>query len=50
MGHTAPDDIGAFAVAAFQNPEKFNGRETELISESLTAEQIVEALEAATGL
>jgi len=44
-----PDDIGAFVAAAFQNPDKFNGREVDWISESLTAEQIVEALEAASG-
>jgi len=49
LGHIAPDDIGAFAVAAFQNPDKFNGREFDLVSEWLTAEQIVDALEAASG-
>lgn len=49
LAHIVTDDIGAFAVAAFLNPDKFNGREIELVGEHLTADQIVEALEAASG-
>jgi uncharacterized protein YbjT (DUF2867 family) len=36
-----PDDIGAFTLAIFQNPGKFNAKEIQLAGEKLTVEQIV---------
>lgn len=49
LSQIVPDDIGKFAVAAFQNPGKFNGREVDYVSQHLSPEEIAEALEAATG-
>jgi uncharacterized protein YbjT (DUF2867 family) len=43
------EDIGAFAVAAFQNPEKFHGQAIDLITEIITFEKALEIMRRATG-
>lgn len=40
----APEDIGAFALAAFENPQKFNGAHIDLAAVSLDSEEIADAL------
>ncbi|PLK48968.1 NmrA/HSCARG family protein [Uliginosibacterium sp. TH139] len=45
----AADDIGAFAVAAFLDPARFNGHSIDLAAESLTMEEVASALSAGTG-
>lgn len=45
----APEDIGAFALAAFENPQKFNGAHIDLAAVSLTSEEIAAALTRGTG-
>ncbi|AEI43689.1 NmrA family NAD(P)-binding protein [Paenibacillus mucilaginosus] len=42
-------DIGAFAAAAFTEPQRFGGRTIELASEAPTMEEAAAALTAATG-
>ncbi len=44
------EDIGAFAVAAFQDPERFHGQKIELASESVTIERVIETIRRVTGL
>ena len=44
----APEDIGAFARAAFDDPAKFNRQNIDLAAESLTMSEIADALRAAT--
>ncbi|MEB2268264.1 NmrA/HSCARG family protein [Priestia megaterium] len=45
----AADDIAAFAIAAFDNPEKFNKKSIKLASESLTMKEVAEILASVTG-
>ncbi|KAH7357948.1 hypothetical protein B0T11DRAFT_354590 [Plectosphaerella cucumerina] len=49
IGFIDPEDIAAFAVAALQDPERFGGREINLVGERLTPGQAMEALSAAVG-
>lgn len=44
-----PQDIARFAFAALNEPEKFNGEEIDLVSERLTAVQMMQCLAHATG-
>ncbi|KAL3465060.1 hypothetical protein BJX64DRAFT_285925 [Aspergillus heterothallicus] len=39
-----PDDIGKFALAAFKEPERFNGQEFEIASELMRFDDVVRAL------
>jgi nucleoside-diphosphate-sugar epimerase len=43
------DDIGAFAVKAFQNPSRWHGRTVELAGEELTMLRVAELLTRAVG-
>ncbi|WP_337101293.1 NmrA/HSCARG family protein [Paenibacillus sp. YIM B09110] len=43
------DDVATFACAAFNNPEKFNGKNIELASESLTMNDVAAVLSNVTG-
>lgn len=42
-------DIATFAVAAFQNPDKFHGKTLGVVSEIVTVERAIETLRRATG-
>lgn len=44
-----PDDIGAFAAHAFNNPDKYAGRPLNIVSENITVAEIVSEIERATG-
>ncbi|KAF2246373.1 NAD(P)-binding protein [Trematosphaeria pertusa] len=44
-----PDDIGAFAVAAFNDPDKFAGRILTCVSELVTVKDVVSQISTATG-
>ncbi|KAK2124111.1 hypothetical protein NOF04DRAFT_1362384, partial [Fusarium oxysporum II5] len=44
-----PQDIAKFAFAVFNEPERFNGEGIDLVSERLTAVQMMEILADATG-
>ncbi|KAK0711831.1 hypothetical protein B0H67DRAFT_586381 [Lasiosphaeris hirsuta] len=44
-----PEDIAKFAVAAFQDPQRFDKQGIELVGEKLTPIQVMEMLSAATG-
>lgn len=46
---TDVNDIGAFAVAAFENPDKFNGKIIPLASQRLQVEEALSELRAAAG-
>lgn len=46
---TDVNDIGAFALAAFDNPSKFNGKIIPLASQRLSVEEALSQLRAATG-
>lgn len=43
------DDVATFACAAFNNPEKFNEKNIELASESLTMNEVAAILSNVTG-
>ncbi|UZP80754.1 NmrA family NAD(P)-binding protein [Paenibacillus polymyxa] len=43
------DDVATFACAAFNNPEKFNEKNIELASESLTMDEVAAVLSNVTG-
>lgn len=45
----AVDDIGAFAAAAFAEPERFHGHEIDLAAESLSLPEVAAKLKKATG-
>ena len=45
----AVDDTGAFAAAAFNNPEKFNGQIIDLAGDELTIGEIAESITKVTG-
>ncbi|MFA1714142.1 NmrA/HSCARG family protein [Peribacillus frigoritolerans] len=45
----AADDVASFACAAFNNPEKFNEKNIELASESLTMNEVAAILSNVTG-
>jgi uncharacterized protein YbjT (DUF2867 family) len=45
----APEDIGAFAAAAFADPERYNRETIELAGDELTMGEIAAVLAAATG-
>src|SRR5262249_49565931 len=40
----AADDIGAFACAAFENPDGYNGRNIDLAAEALTMSEVARIL------
>lgn len=42
-------DIAAFAVAAFQKPDKFHEQEIEIVGEILEADKVLEMISQATG-
>ncbi|KAH3980609.1 hypothetical protein HBI25_045520 [Parastagonospora nodorum] len=44
-----PDDIGAFAAAAFNYPGKFDGRTITIVGENVRFDDIVKAFSKATG-
>lgn len=44
-----PNDIGAFATAAFSEPQRFGGHDIQIVSERLTVEEVVQALAKAAG-
>lgn len=46
---TDVNDIGAFAVAAFEDPLKFNGKTIDLASEKLQVEDAIDRLRKASG-
>lgn len=43
------EDIGAFAVAAFRDPERFHAKEIVLVGEILAVDKCVDAIAEATG-
>ncbi|GAB7550978.1 NmrA/HSCARG family protein [Novosphingobium sp. 11B] len=45
----AADDIGAFAAAAFADPERFHGHEIDLAAETLTMPDLAAKIAAGTG-
>ncbi|MFC7516697.1 NmrA/HSCARG family protein [Herbaspirillum sp. GCM10030257] len=45
----AVDDIGAFAAAAFAEPERFHGHEIDLAAESFTLPEVAAKMTKATG-
>ncbi|MGH8386607.1 MAG: NmrA/HSCARG family protein [Pseudomonas sp.] len=45
----AAADIGAFAVAAFKDPARFNGHSIDLAGESLTMDEVTSKLSSGTG-
>jgi uncharacterized protein YbjT (DUF2867 family) len=45
----AVDDTGAFAAAAFNNPEKFNEQVVDLAGDELTIDEIAESITRVTG-
>ena len=45
----AVDDTGAFAAAAFNNPEKFNKQVIDLVGDELTIGEIAESITKVTG-
>jgi uncharacterized protein YbjT (DUF2867 family) len=49
MGLIAVDDIGAFAVLAFENPTAYIGKTIELAGDILTPPQIADAISRVTG-
>jgi len=49
LGLVDPEDVAKFAVAAFQDPKRFDKQGIELVGERLTAEQIMEVLSGAVG-
>jgi uncharacterized protein YbjT (DUF2867 family) len=44
-----PEDIAAYAVAVFQNPDKFHGKELRVVSEIVTVENAIKTVRRATG-
>ncbi|KPI35086.1 uncharacterized protein AB675_1329 [Cyphellophora attinorum] len=44
IAHGSADDVGKFAAAALLDPGKFRGKEIDLVSESLTAEEAARVL------
>lgn len=44
-----PDDIGAFAAHIFNNPDKYDGKAVNVVSEELTFAEIVSEIERASG-
>jgi uncharacterized protein YbjT (DUF2867 family) len=49
LGLVDPEDIAKFAVAAFQDPERFNKQAIELVGQRLTPEQMMELLSGVIG-
>lgn len=49
MPYFSEEDVGMFAVAAFNEPEKFRGEEIELGSESLRIGEVLEKLRKVWG-
>ncbi len=49
MGLISVDDIGAFAVLAFEHPDEYLGKTIEIAGDALTPVQIAAALSRATG-
>ncbi|KAJ6612679.1 NAD dependent epimerase/dehydratase [Mycena sp. CBHHK59/15] len=50
MEHFDADDVGKFAAAALLEPEKFNGKEIDLVYERLTFGEIAQQLSEAAGV
>jgi hypothetical protein len=46
---TDVNDIGAFAVAAFEDPQKFNGKIVPVVSEKLQVEEAINQVRTASG-
>lgn len=44
-----PADIAAFAVAAFQDPERFGGKQIDLVSEAVEVERAIEVMRKGVG-
>lgn len=44
-----PNDIGAFATAAFLQAQKFGGHDIQIVSERLTVEEVIDSLAKAAG-
>ena len=44
-----PDDIGAFIVAAFEDPKKFGGKSVTVVSENMRVDDMLKELERASG-
>ncbi|RDW87898.1 hypothetical protein BP5796_03592 [Coleophoma crateriformis] len=44
-----PEDIGAFAVAAFADPQRFHGKRIEIGAEALTTQEIASCIEKVSG-
>lgn len=49
MDWIAAKDIGAFAAAAFADPERFHGHEIDLAAETFTLPEVATKISAATG-
>jgi uncharacterized protein YbjT (DUF2867 family) len=45
-----PVDVGKFALAAFLDPERFNGTEMDLVYEKLTTAEVAAKISKATGI
>lgn len=50
MPHFDQEDVGKFAVAAFEQPDKFAGESIELGSENLTIDEVAAELSRASGV
>jgi uncharacterized protein YbjT (DUF2867 family) len=49
MQLVAADDVGAFAAAAFVDPQRFNGRDLPLATDELTMGEIADRLSRVLG-
>ncbi|KAF3890285.1 MULTISPECIES: NmrA/HSCARG family protein [Nostocales] len=49
LAHVAAQDMGAFAVAAFENPDRFNGKSLELAGDKCTIPEVAAVLSRVTG-
>lgn len=49
LAHVAAQDIGAFAVAAFENPDRFHGKSLELAGDKCSIPEVAEVLSRVTG-
>ena len=49
LPHTDASDLGKYVVAAFQDMEKFNGQEIDLVNENLTIEEARDIIEKVSG-
>lgn len=49
LGAVDPDDIGAFAAAAFNDPKKFTNHPVTVVSEMITVKEALSEIERASG-